>query len=106
VVPTPEVTVVRRRPVVVVDVDVVVPGVLVVARDDVVVAVVADGCSGAFVFWTCDAANAVMPESDVRVIAVAIPRRIALDRTSGLGFERVRMRDRRPCAAPWRVSFA
>ena len=89
VVPTPEVIVVRRDDRVVVRlVDVLVD---VDDADAAVVDAEADGCSGAFVFCTCVAANAVIPESEVSVIAVAIPRRIALERMIGFVFERVCM---------------
>jgi hypothetical protein len=78
VVVTPEVTVVRRRVVVVAAVA---AGAAVAAATFVFAD--AAGWSGAFVFCTCVAAKAVMPERDVRVSAVATPRRIALERMSG-----------------------
>jgi hypothetical protein len=47
------------------------------------VVVAADGCSGAAAFCRCVAANEVMPPSDVRVIAVATPRRSTLELING-----------------------
>ena len=90
VVPTPDVMVVRRERVeVVVDVDVLVDAFAEVVAADVVAADVDEaGCSGAFVFCTWVAANAVMPEREVSVIAVARPRRIALERMRGELFGR------------------
>ena len=89
--PTPGVTVVRRADRVVVRL-VEVAVLVVVAEVAAVVEAEADGCSGAFVFCTCVAANAVMPDSEVSVIAVAMPRRIALERMSGFVLDRVRIR--------------
>ena len=86
--PTPDVTVVRRL-----RVDVVVEGLVVVV--ELVVVDVEDfdaaGCRGAFVFCTCVDANAVMPEREVSVSAVASPRRIALLRMRGALFGRAFM---------------
>jgi hypothetical protein len=48
------------------------------------------GANGAAAFCTCVAANAVMPPSDDSVMAVANPRRIALERISGEVFEGAR----------------
>jgi len=61
------------------------------AVEDVVVE--AAGWSGAAVFCTCVAANAVMLARDVSVAAVAMARRITPERMSG---ERCGMSDRRP----------
>ena len=82
VVATPVIVVDRR---VVVAVRDVAAGVAVAAA---AVVVDAEGCSGAAVFCTCVAAKAVIPPSDESVTAVAIPRRITLERMRGLGERR------------------
>jgi hypothetical protein len=108
VVLTPEVTVVRRLRVdVAVEVFVVVLPVVDAVVEDLAAVDELDaaGCSGAFEFCTCVDANAVIPESDVSVIAVAKPRRIALERMRGFAFERLCMRVRRPFPRSGRVSF-
>jgi hypothetical protein len=88
VVVTPDVTVLRRVVVVLAAVG---AGVATAATVPVV------GFSGAFTFWTCVAANALMPVKDDTVIAVAAARRTSVERTSGAVFpgERV-MSDSRP----------
>jgi hypothetical protein len=75
------VIVVDRR--VVVDVLPVAAGTAVAAGVAAVVVAAADGCSGAAVFCRCIAANEVMPPSEVRVIAVATPRRTTLELING-----------------------
>lgn len=75
VVGTWPVTVVRRRAAgagVAVAADAVVPSAL--------------GCSGAAAFWTCEAANALMPVKVVRVIPVTIARKTYVERKRALGF--------------------
>jgi hypothetical protein len=75
------VIVVDRR--VVVDVLPTAAGAAVAVGVAAVVVVAADGCSGAAAFCRCVAANEVMPPSDVRVIAVATPRRSTLELING-----------------------
>jgi hypothetical protein len=78
VVATPEVSAVDRRVVVLV------AGAAVgAAATFVVVVALAAGWSGAAAFCTCVAAKAVIPPSEDSVTAVAIPRRITLERISG-----------------------
>ena len=79
VVTTPGVTVVRRRAAVGVG----------VATAATVVPSGAVGLSGAAVFWTCVAANAVMLVAESSVTAVANPRSARLELMSGvfLGME-------------------
>jgi hypothetical protein len=102
VVVTPAPSVVRRR--VVVDGEVLV--VVEVAAVDALGADADTGWSGAFVFRTCVPANAVIPVSDARVIAVASPRSIALERTRGvvLGRSCIRTRTTRATRAWLRVA--